>query len=197
LCDIIFSTSKETDRPEWTGTLGGRIEFGRITLAHECEKAYKRRNFQKDHKKLKCKDQLYYHSKFGCDTKPPKPKKKFKAKKFKGKKLKKKAKPFKSSQSPPFTKKRKFFKKKKNEAVKPTTEQVQKQDCRCWNCNEKGHFANGCPKQINFAGIHTCEIFEQFAGYEEIPWTDVESEDDILVLTYLSSSDSNESSSNC
>jgi len=73
-----------------------------MTLAHECEKAYHQRKLQKDHKKLKCKDQLYYPSKFGCDTKPPKPKKKFKAKKFKGKKLKKKAKPFKSTQSPPF-----------------------------------------------------------------------------------------------
>jgi len=69
-----------------------------MTLAHECEKAYKRRKLQKDHKKLKCKDQLYYPSKFGCDTKPLRPKKKFKAKKFKGTKLKKKAKPFKPSQ---------------------------------------------------------------------------------------------------
>jgi len=73
-----------------------------MTLAHECEKAYHQRKLQKDRKKFKCKDQLYYPSKFGCDTKPPKPKKKFKAKKFKGKKLKKKAKPFKSTQSPPF-----------------------------------------------------------------------------------------------
>ena len=97
-----------------------------MILAHECKKAYKRRKLQKDHKKLKCKDQLYYPSKFGCDTKPPKPKKKFKVKKWKGKKLKKKVKPFKSSQSPPFKKKRKFFKKKKNETTKPTTKQVQK-----------------------------------------------------------------------
>jgi len=100
-------------------------------------KTYTHRKLQKDHKKLKCKDQLYYPSKFGCDTKPPKPKKKIKAKKFKGKKLKKKAKPFKSSQFPPFKKKQKFFKKKKNEAAKPTTKQIQKQDCRCWNCKEK------------------------------------------------------------
>jgi len=159
-----------------------------MTLAHECEKAYKRRKLQKDHKKLKSKDQLYYPSKFGYDTKPLRPKKKCKAKKFKGKKLKKKAKPFKPSQ--PSKKIRKFFKKKKNESTKPTT----KQDCRCWNCNEKGHLANECPKQINFAGIHTYELFEQFAGYEEIPCTDIESDNDILVLTYLSSSDSDESS---
>ena len=119
------------ERLEQTDTLGGRIEFARIMLAHEYEKAYKRRKLQKDHKKLKCKNQLYYPSKFGCDSKPPKPKKKFKEKKWKGKKLKKKAKPFKSSQSPLFKKKRKFFKKKKNETAKPTTKQVQKQDCRC------------------------------------------------------------------
>jgi len=56
LCDIIFSKWKETERPERTDTLGGRIEFARITLVHECEKAYKRRKLQKDHKKLKCKD---------------------------------------------------------------------------------------------------------------------------------------------
>ena len=94
---------------------------------------------------------------------------KFKAKKFKGKKLKKKAKPFKSSQAPPFKKKRKFFKKKKNEAVIPATKQIQKQDCRCWNCNEKGHYANECPKHISFTGVQTHKLFEQFTGYEEIP----------------------------
>ena len=71
---------------------------------------------------------------------------------------------------------------------------MQKQDCKCWNCNEKGHFANECLKQINFVGSHTHELFEQFAGYKEIPWTDIESEYDILVLTYLSSSESDESS---
>ena len=79
--------------------------------------------------------------------------------------------------------------------MKPTTKQIQKQDCGCWNRDEKGHFANECPKQINLAGVHTHELFEQFAGYAEIPWTDTESEDDILVLTYLSSSSSDESSS--
>jgi len=192
-CDVIFSKWKESDCPERTDTLGGRIEFARMTLAHECEKAYKRRRLQKDHKKLRCKDQLYYPSKFGCDVKPRKPKKKFKAKKWKGKKLKKKAKTDKPTQ--PFKKKRKFFKKKKNDTVKPSTKQVQKQDCRCWNCNEKGHFANECPKQINFAGVHTHELYEPFGGYAEVPWTDIESEDDILVLTYLSSSSSDESSS--
>jgi len=65
-CYIIFSKWKETDRLEHTDTFGGRIEFARMTLAHECEEAYKRRKLQKDHKKLKCKDQLYYPSKFGC-----------------------------------------------------------------------------------------------------------------------------------
>jgi len=193
-CDIIFSKWKETDRPERTDTLGGRIEFAGMTLAHESGKAYKCRKIQKDHKKLKYKDQLYYSSKFGCDTKPPNPKKKFKAKKYNDKELKKKAKPFKSSQSPSFRKKQKFFKNKKNEVAKPNTKQIQKQDCRCWNCNEKEHFANECPKQINFAGIQTHELFEQFAGYEEVPWTDIEYDDDVLVLTYLSSLDNNESS---
>jgi len=135
-CDIIFSKWKETYGPGRTDTLGGRIEFARMTLSHECEKAYRRQRLQKDHKKLRCKDQLYYPSKFGCDVKPQKPKKKFKAKKWKGKKLKnKKAKTDKPAQ--PFKKKRKFFKKKKNDTVKPTTKQIQKQDCRCWNCNEK------------------------------------------------------------
>ena len=84
-CDIISSKWKETDQPERTDTLGSHIQFARITLAHGWEKAYKRRKLQKDRKKLKRKDQLHYPSKFGCDTKPPKPKKKFKAKKFKGK----------------------------------------------------------------------------------------------------------------
>jgi len=125
-CDIIFSKWKETDGPERTDTLGGRIEFARMTLAHECKKAYKRRKLQKDHKKLKCKDQLHYPSKFGYDTKSPKLKKKFKAKKLKGKKVKKKAKPFKIGKTtPPFKAKRNFFKKKKNEAAKPTTKQIQ------------------------------------------------------------------------
>jgi len=101
-------------RPAITYMLGGRIEFARMTLAYECEKAYKRRKLQKDHKKLKCNDQLYYPSKFGCDTKPPKPKKKFKAKKFKGKKLKKKAKPFKSGKTtPPLMRSENFSKRRK------------------------------------------------------------------------------------
>jgi len=64
--DLLFSRWKAVDRPERTDTLGARIEFARITLAYECEKAYKRKRLQKDQKKLKCKDQLYYPSKFGC-----------------------------------------------------------------------------------------------------------------------------------
>jgi len=121
-CDVIFSKWKESDCLERTDTLRGRIEFTRMTLAHECEKACKRRRLQKDHKKLRCKDQLYHPSKFGCDVKPRKPKKKFKARKWKGKKLKKKAQIDKPTQ--PFKKKRKFFKKKNNDTVKPTAKQV-------------------------------------------------------------------------
>jgi len=70
---------------------------------------------------------------------------------------------------------------------------MQKQDCRCWNCNEKGHSANECPKQVNFAGIYSNELFEQLAGYEEIPYSDIDSRDEILVLSYLSSSSDDES----
>jgi len=92
-CDIIFSKWKGTERPEWTDTLEGRIEFARMTLAHECEKAYKRRKLQKDHKKLRCKDQLYYPSKFGYDTKPPKPKKNSKRRSGKVKSSRKKRSP--------------------------------------------------------------------------------------------------------
>ena len=51
-CHVIFSERKESYRLERTDTLGGRIEFARMTLALECEKAYKRRRLQKDHKKL-------------------------------------------------------------------------------------------------------------------------------------------------
>jgi len=42
-CDIIFSKWKEIGRLDRTDTLVGRIEFARMTLPHECEKAYKRR----------------------------------------------------------------------------------------------------------------------------------------------------------
>ena len=84
-CDVIFSKWKESDRPERTDTLGGCIEFARMTLAHECEKAYRLRRLQKDHKKLRCKDQLYYPSMFGCDVKPRRPKRNSKPKNGKGK----------------------------------------------------------------------------------------------------------------
>ena len=52
---------------------------------------------------------------------------------------------------------------------------------------------NECPKQINFAGTYSNELFEQLAGYEEIPYPDIESEDEILIVTYLSSSFEDES----
>jgi len=54
--DLLFSRWKATDRPERTDMLGAHIEFARMTLAYECEKAYKRKRLQKDQKKLKCKD---------------------------------------------------------------------------------------------------------------------------------------------
>ena len=188
--DLLLSKWKAAERPTRTDTLGARIEFARLTLASECEKAYKRKRLQKDQKKLKCKDQLYYPSKFGCSDKP-KPKKKFKAKKVKGKKIKKFSKPNK--------KKKRFFKKKfgkkgktpkdKNIPEKSTAKQIEKKDCRCWNCNEKGHYANECPQQLNFAGIYSNELFMQIADFEEIAYSEISSEDDILVLSYLSSSD--------
>ena len=48
LSDLLFSRWKAADRPERTDTLGARIEFARITLAYECEKAYKRKRLQKE-----------------------------------------------------------------------------------------------------------------------------------------------------
>jgi len=107
-------------------------------MAYECEKAFKRHKLQKDQKKLKCKDQMYFPSKFGRYPDKPKKKKRFKAKKKKGKQIKKSTKTF--------TKKKFFKKKNKKETTKPASKQIQKEDCRCWNCNEKGHFANECPK---------------------------------------------------
>ena len=41
--DLIFSIWKAADRPERTDTLGACIEFACITLAAECEKAFKRK----------------------------------------------------------------------------------------------------------------------------------------------------------
>jgi len=37
------------------------------------------------------------------------------------------------------------------------------------------------------------ELFEQISGYEEIQYSEIESEDEILVLTYLSSTSEDES----
>ena len=79
---LIFNTA-----PEKTDTLGALVEFARITLAYECEKAFKRRKFQKGQKKLKCQDQMHFSSKFGCYPDKPKKKEKFKAKKKEGKKI--------------------------------------------------------------------------------------------------------------
>ena len=49
------------------------------------------------------------------------------------------------------------------------------------------------PKQLNFVGTYSNKLFEQLAGYEEVSYSDIDSEDEILVFTYLSSSDDNES----
>jgi len=106
-------------------------------------------------------------------------------KKKKGIKIKKSSKPFKN--------KKKYFKKNKKTANKPAAKQIQKQDYRCWSYNEKGHYANECPKQLNFAGTYTNELFEQIAGYEAVLYSDINSEDEIIVFTYLSSSDKDES----
>jgi len=108
--NLIFTRWKAAEQPARTDTLGARIEFARVTLAYECEKAFKRRKLQKDQKKLQCKGQMSFPSKFGCYPDRPKKKKKFKAKKKKGKQIKKSTKPFK--------KKKKFFgKKNKNETT--------------------------------------------------------------------------------
>ena len=136
---------------------------------------------------------MYFPSKFDCYDKPKK-KKKIKAKKFKGKKIKKSPKPFKKGKKF-FEKKKKGGKKDKDVTDKPIAKQIEKRDCRCWKCNEKGHFANECPKQLNFARIYSNELFEQIAGYDEISYFEIESEDEILVLTYLSSSDDGNSDS--
>ena len=40
--DLIFRRWKASERLERTDTLGAHIEFARITLACECEKAFKR-----------------------------------------------------------------------------------------------------------------------------------------------------------
>ena len=158
-------------------------------MAFECEKALKRRRLQKDQKKLKCKDQMYFPSKFSCYSDKPTKKRKFKAKKKKRRQIKKTSKPFK-----PFKKKKKFFKEKgMTETTKPASKQIQKQECKCWNCNEKGRFTNECPNQLNFAGMYSNELFEQIEGYEEVSLTDIESEDEIFVFAYLSSSEDNES----
>ena len=110
--------------------LGAHIEFARVTLAYEFEKAFKGRKLQKDQKKLKCKDQMYFPSKFGCYPDKPKKKKKFKAKRKTGKQIKKSTKHF--------NKKIKFItKKNKKETTKPVLKQNQKQHRIYWNCNKK------------------------------------------------------------
>ena len=116
---------------------------------------------------------MYFSSKFGCYLDKPKKKRKFKANKKKGKQIKKSTEPFK--------RKKTFFKKKyKKEITKPASKQIQKQDCKCWCCS---------PRQINFVGTYSNELFEQITGYEEVSPTDIESSDEIIVLTYLSSSE--------
>ena len=117
--DLIFTRWKAAEQPTRIDTLGAHIEFARVPLAYECEKAFKRRKLQKDQEKLKCKDQMYFPSKFGCYLDKRKKKMKFKDKKEKGKQIKKSTKPSK--------KKKKFFNKKsKKETTKPASKQIQK-----------------------------------------------------------------------
>ena len=119
---------------------------------------------------------MYFPSKFGCYRDEPKQKTRFEAKKKKGKQVKKMPKPF---------KKKKFFKRKnKKGAAKPTSKQIQRQHCRCWNCNEKVHFTTVCPKQLNFIGTYSDELFDQLAGYEEVSYPDIDLEDEIAAVSY-------------
>ena len=117
--NLIFTRWKAAEQTASIDTLGARIAFARVTLGYECEKAFERCKLQKDQEKLKCKDQMYFPSKFGCYLDKPKKKMKFKAKKEKGKQIKKSTKPSK--------KKKKFFNKKsKKETTKPASKQIQK-----------------------------------------------------------------------
>ena len=45
--DLLFSRWKDADRPGRTDTLGAHIEFARVTLAYECEKADNENDFRK------------------------------------------------------------------------------------------------------------------------------------------------------
>ena len=126
---------------------------------------------------------------FGCDNltfNNKKNKKKFKKKKWKNYSWKKRKYPYfkKNRFKRPFFKKRGRYYKNKNKirsrniGEEPVnTCPTKKKDCRCWYCNEDGHYANECPKKKTTSGKKLLRLIQEtdlhfIQPYDQISDTD-------------------------
>ncbi|KAL2493318.1 Uncharacterized protein Adt_28946 [Abeliophyllum distichum] len=124
-------------------------------------------------------------SQYGCFPEKKRQPRKYKKKNYRFRKYKK---PYKKK----FFRKRKFFKKKPENSKGKTDKSKMdkkkfcpknKKNCRCWLCNETGHYANECPARIqNEDRVKTLETFDRYGFYP------VEDPSDTESLYYLETS---------
>ncbi|KAL2506789.1 CCHC-type domain-containing protein [Abeliophyllum distichum] len=185
------------------GSLGLAITSARNLLAEKCKEAQLLKTSKvivAKNSRLCCNNYLdRIPSQYGCmpekkyrKTKRQKPRtKKYKFKKYKQ--------PYKKK----FFKRKKYFKKyskstskiKKGDKAKDSVKKFcpqNKKNCRCWLCNESGHYANECPARLgNEDRVRLLTAFERKGFYLVEDPSDTES---LYYITTDSGSDSEDSS---
>lgn len=171
-------------------TLGGRISICRKWLQRKCiDKAVSKETDIN----LCCQKVLGLPHDYGC-SKSKKFRTKHKKSSFRrgGRWYKSSYKKYKKSKP---ENKKQFFKKRnkfRRKDVRETCPQG-KPDCRCWLCNEEGHYANKCPKRFDKKKENQMLRMAFDLGFEPIEDSDFES--DIDVIKFSSEEDSSETDS--
>ena len=200
-------------------TLGERIRLLRAYLTRKCEEYRIQQKIKKD-KKQGLREICNFTEKkliFGCDNQDYKTRKKYRKyrkldynnqneyyrkqnktyRPYKPFNRRFKRRKFKKYRNTPenrkrFRYKRKFRKRNKTKIA----------DCKCWNCNEKGHYANKCPKlqQKGVKYIDTTELIMklEYIREDNNNWYDEEvfyiSETEPEEINYINENDSNNES---
>lgn len=138
--------------------LGGAILITKEILAQQCLESQLRKTLKHQTIQLCCEDNAEVPQQYGCKqfTKKyhksykrfkryKKPYKNYRWNRYPSKYFRKRSfKPFKKDN-------RNYFRKRKYRQFKPKQKYcpTNKKDCRCWICNEIGHYANKCPKKTD------------------------------------------------
>ncbi|CAN1185712.1 hypothetical protein LINPERHAP2_LOCUS37724 [Linum perenne] len=130
-------------KEEVPNTLGGRI----LTLQEWHKRACNEEKVKRQAKiDLCCEDFTKKIGKYGCENETRKIRKKRKYEKYKKwRKI-----PYKNYRKNRFTNPNKYFRNRKQYKQKINQKEYcpkGKTNCRCWLCNEEGHYANKCPKK--------------------------------------------------